>query len=85
MRQSDEQYQHDTTSVTFCIHPLSSNAPELTSCALDLLQLTRAAAAGCYGYDACHLVPFQGVAGRTLDLKSALTTWKLHVMKLIKQ
>ena len=66
---------------TSCIHPLSSNAPELTSCALDPLQQTRAAATGCYGYDACHLAPFLGVAGRTLDSKSASTTWKLHVIK----
>ena len=76
---SDEEYQHGTTSLTFCIHPLSSNAPALTSCALDLLQQTRAVAIGCYGYGACHLAPLLGVAGRILDLKSASTTWKLYV------
>lgn len=78
---SDEEYHPNTTAPTFCIHPLSSNVPELTSCAPDLLQQTRAAAAGCYGNDACHLAPFLGVAERTLDLKSASTTWKLHARK----
>ena len=75
----DEEYRHGTTSLTFCIHPLSSNAPALTSCALDLLQQTRADTTGCYGYGACHLAPFLVAAERTLDLKSASTTWKLYV------
>ena len=35
---SDEEYQRGTISLTFCIHPLSANVPELTSCALDLLR-----------------------------------------------